>query len=111
MRHPLNNHIQWQPNRNPAVAEFDYAIESCRAAASHQNRRIGLLDRLRIGPDLVKVDEITMELGFVFGPDLFHRKDSLAQNPPSLLGVGAVVFHFFGVPSAADPEYEPAIGH
>src|SRR2546428_4662965 len=95
-------------DRHPPVAVLHDAIERRRAVAADDDRRVRLLDWLRIGPDLVEVHELAVKLGLAVGPDLLHRQHALAQEPPAALPLGAVIGHFFLVPSAADAEEHPA---
>ncbi len=50
-----------------------------------------------------------MVLGLVESPDGLDRLDPLAQELPPGLEHSAVVGHLLTVPSAADPEQEPAV--
>ena len=65
----------------------------------------------RFGPGLHrwKIDDPAVILGGIFGPDLFHRLDLLAHLRGAGLVDGAVVFHLFGIPAAADAEQEAAV--
>src|SRR5215831_19762568 len=62
---------------------------------------MGFLYGLWIGPDLVKVYELTVELRFFLRPDLFHCKYPLAEQPPTRLVSCAMILHLLGVPTAA----------
>jgi hypothetical protein len=65
----------------------------------------------RLGPSLHrrKIDDLAMILGGVLGPDVLHCLDLLAHLQGAGLVNGAVVFHLFGIPAAADAEQEAAL--
>ena len=95
---------------DPVVAELDDAPQRAVGAAADQNRRMGLLDGLRPGPDRVEVDVLAVVLGLVLGPDRLHRLRPLAHEREPPPRVGAVVLHLLLVPAGADPEQEAAAG-
>src|SRR3989441_4332230 len=97
-------------DRHPAVAELHDAVERRRPVATDDDGRVWLLDRLRVGPDLVEAHELAVELRLALGPDLLHGEHALAQDPPARLERGAVVLHLLGVPAAADAEEDSAAG-
>src|SRR5438445_4863286 len=94
------------PRRHRAVAELHDAVERGRPVAANDDGRVRLLQRLRIGPDLVEADKLAVKLGLALGPDLLHGEHALAEQSPARLPLRAVVLHLLGVPAAADAEEE-----
>ena len=64
------------------------------------------LRRLGVGPDLVEVDELAVEFGFLLGPQLLHGERALAQQLEAGVVLGAVVLHLLHVPAATHGEDE-----
>jgi hypothetical protein len=60
---------------------------------------------------LFDVDQFAMIFGLVLGPDALHRLDPLAAELVACLEHGAVVLDFVPVPTVADAEQEPPVGH
>src|SRR5262249_62191734 len=96
-------------DRHPAVAVLHDAIERRRAVAADDDGRVRLLDGLGIGPDLVEVHELAVELRLALGPDFLHREHALAQEPPAALPRRVVMSHLLPVPPAANPEEHAAV--
>ena len=96
--------------REPAVAIFDDAAQRVVGLAAQQDRRVRLLRRLRVRPDLVEIDHLAVILGLVLRPQRLHRQDALAHQLEARVVAGAVVFHLLDVPAAADAEHEAAAG-
>ena len=71
-------------DRHPAVAELHHAVEGRRPVAADDDRRVRLLHRLGVGPDLVEVARTRRgNSASSLGPDLLHGEHALAQQPPA----------------------------
>src|SRR6185295_19690339 len=88
--------------------ELDHPVEGLLAVPSDDDRRVRLLERLGIGPDLLESHEVALVARLALRPDRLHREDALAQQPPAALPRGAVVLHLLRVPAAADAEEHAA---
>src|SRR6202008_2079589 len=75
---------------HPAVAELDHALEGRGAVTAHEDRRMGLLEGLGMGPDPVEAHVLAVVFGLFFGPDLLHRQYTLPEHAPTLLEGSAV---------------------
>src|ERR1700730_18663288 len=93
------------------VAVTDRAARGEAEGAADDDRRMRLLHRLGPGHHRWKTDHLAVKFRLVLGPDLLHRLDLLAHLLRAGLVNGAVVFHLFGIPAAADAEQEAALRH
>src|SRR5271165_3918108 len=96
--------------RNPAVPVAERPSRRMRNSAADDNRRPRLLHRLRPAFHPWELNEFTMVLGLVLGPDRIHRLNAFAHQLEAGLKGGAVISHLLRIPAAADTEQKPPAG-
>src|SRR5260370_27571555 len=90
----LNRHI----GRAPAVAVVDNPLQALWLDTTHDDRRMGFLDRFGIGPESIEIHKLPIKSGLVFSPNGFYREDSLAQHFSPPVETRTMVFHPFRIP-------------
>src|SRR5438105_14998006 len=93
---------------DPSIAITDRAPRAVRKGAADNDRRVGLLHRLRPGPHFHDPNDLAATFRLGLGPDLLHRLDLLAHLFKTGREDGAVALDLVLVPAAADAEQKPA---
>ena len=68
------------------------------------------LNRLWETSDRREIEKLSMELGLILGPQLFHGQDGLPGLAPTMVEVTAHNLGFFPQPASTDAENKPAVG-
>src|SRR4030095_8835853 len=96
--------------RIPPLPEVGDAAQGRLAFAAEMNRRVRLLNRLRVLATRIELIQLTRILRYRFTPETTHHFEVFARPLCSTLERHAQSLEFFGQPANANAEIDTAIG-
>src|ERR1700730_12178733 len=102
--------VRGDAHAEPTVAHFTHPLECRPGLAAKDNRRIRLLQRLRVRADLWKTAELALKFRLFFSPQPLHRLEIFSRALRAPLPRYADSSEFLGEPADADTEVKAAAG-